>query len=49
MLGQDSSGKPMDTEEAKDTDKHTQKGVLLYWESSATAMAQGPHRAQGMN
>lgn len=33
----------MDTEEAKDTDKHTQKGVFPYSEPSATAMARGPH------
>lgn len=44
MLGQCSSGKPTDTEEANDTDKHTRKGVFLYSEPSATTMAQGPHR-----
>lgn len=44
VLGQCSSGKPMDTEEAKDTDKHTGKGVFLSSEPSATTVAQGPHR-----
>lgn len=47
MLGQCSSGKPKDTEEAKDTDKHTQKGVFLYSEPSATAMAQGHTESTG--
>lgn len=44
VLGQCSSGKAVDTDEANDTDKHIGKGVFLYSEPSATTLAQGPHR-----